>query len=768
MEENIRKAIPYFLFGISFIFFTILLRATQLQIIDHDHYHELAQENFWKSESILPKRGTIYDRNGIVLAQDIPSYQISIRLSDFFYDMDTSNDTNHSKNPNLYRARKEPREIEFNIDMNSPYMESFKKLYALLRENNYQVEYPQEIEVENPQGIKQTITTFTLDLITEEYLLKTLKKTFDKKVKQVATKLDDIANKYKKDSKKYRKEKKNIEYDYYRRPEKFLDNIPTNIALKILAREKIFDLEKLNNIEENTKSKKQSLTQNDYKGFLIERSSIREYPQGECAAQLIGSLRRPTEQEIKDAWDDINVKGSLGLEGLFDDLLQGKSGTQGIGKNNTCYRTSEKDGYNIYTTIDIKLQKIAEEALDEQRKKSYAKFQETKNGKIAGGPAIGGAAVLIHIPTGEIRVMASSPRYDNNRYKKIYTSLVQDESHPLLNRCIQYYDAVPPGSTFKVATASYGLAHKIISPYTQFECHKALYPGRKGFRCTHNHGILDVQKAIAGSCNIFFYKVGEMMSFGQLYECAYDFGFGEESGLQLAGEHKGQLPKMDPSWEKGQRRYMGMGQLWATTPIQVARLMYIVATNGIYPNLTLKAYQDKPVQLKLEDEEKYQNGQLKEKPKTHEEIVAYLNNPDREQSNQITCMQRKLNYPPEIWKYIHKGMREVLTWYESTDRYGSARKIEESLGSTVKIAAKTGTAQVEKWVDASGSIQRYNKEKAKNGEIFKKTLDHAWFAGYAPYDNPQYAFAVLIELGGSGGTYAGPVIDKIFKAIYGN
>jgi len=769
MEENIKKSTSYFLIGISIVFFIILLRAVQLQIIDHEYYEMLAQDNFWKNEIVLPKRGTIYDRNGIVLAQDIPSYQLLICLSDLFYDMDISNDRKHIKNPQAYPARKEPEEIKYTIDMESPYMESFKKLYALLRENNYKVEYSQKIELENSNGIKEPITEYTLDLITEEYLLEKLEKVFDKKVKQVATKLDDIAKKYKKGSKKYKKEKRNIEYDYYRRPEKFLDNIPANIALKILAKEKIFDWEKLENIEENIK-KKQSLTHNEYKGFVIQRSFIREYPQGECAAQLIGTLRKPTEQEIKESKDEIDFKGSFGLEGLFDSSLQGNSGTQEIGRDGTQRPSFEEDGHNIYTTIDIKLQKIAEETLDEQRNKSYDAFQRTKtSSKISGGPAIGGAAVLIHIPTGEIRVMASSPRYDNNRLKKIYDSLKYNESHPLLNRCIQYHNAIPPGSTFKVATASYGLAHNIISPYTQFDCRGALefYPDgrKKSFRCTHHHGTLDVEEAIAGSCNIFFYKVGEMMSFDQLYDCASDFGFGEKSGLELAGENEGEIPRKDPEWERGQRRFMGMGQLWATTPIQVARLMYIVATNGIYPNLTLKAYEDDPIQVKLKEEEQYQSGQLGEKPKTHEEIVAYIN---KEKSNQITCMQKRLNYSSNVWRYIHQGMRGVLVWNEGTnDRRGSAYSLGRRLDPTVKIAAKTGTAQVTKYRDAYGNLQKYDKQKIATGEIKAVNIDHAWFAGYAPYENPEYAFAILIELGGSGGTYAGPVIEKILKAIYG-
>jgi penicillin-binding protein 2 len=269
--------------------------------------------------------------------------------------------------------------------------------------------------------------------------------------------------------------------------------------------------------------------------------------------------------------------------------------------------------------------------------------------------------------------------------------------------------------------------------------------------------MLDVVKAIAGSCNIFFYQVGEKMTYEQLCECASDFGFGEKSGLGLAGEHRGLIYKNDQT--SGLRRYMGMGQKCDTTPIQVARLMYIVATNGIYPNLTLKAYEDDPIQVKLEKEEKYQNGQLGEKPKTHEEIVAYIN---KEKSNQITCMQKRLNYPSNVWRYIHQGMREVLTW-----NHGSASSLGGRLDPTVKIAAKTGTAQIEKYRDAYGNFQKYDKQKEATGEIKQVMIDNAWFAGYAPYENPEYAFAILIELGGTGAIYAGPVIEKILKAIYG-
>ena len=274
--------------------------------------------------------------------------------------------------------------------------------------------------------------------------------------------------------------------------------------------------------------------------------------------------------EDKSYYENDRV-GSFGIESVFEFALRGTYGSRAEGRGNFQFEEPAIDGKNIYLSLDSHLQRISEQALDQAVEKS-------KSG-------IGGSVIFIHIPTGEIRVMATSPRYDNNRYRQDYTQLLEDPKNPLTNRCFAYNTPIPPGSTFKIAVALYALQHGFITPSTTYICQGCLYRrnGKRVFKCSHKPGgcgPVNVVSAIQNSCNVFFYQVGEIMGYEHLKKCAETFGFTKKSGMGFNEEFPGRIPKKTRDWGKGMDRFFGIGQQIEATPLQVANLMVTVTQKG--------------------------------------------------------------------------------------------------------------------------------------------------------------------------------------------
>ncbi len=320
-----------------------------------------------------------------------------------------------------------------------------------------------------------------------------------------------------------------------------------------------------------------------YKGFSIYKGISRDYPKKTLASHILGNMGEINREEYIQREKDYRMTdlvGRSGIEKVFENKLRGARGSiVDLRDSQMQFSDPPTDGMDLYLTIDSELQETAELALDESIKRASS--------------AVGGGAVFIDIKTGEILVLATSPRYDNNRYRADYNHLIQLPEKPLENRAIYNGNPAPPGSIFKVITSLAVLEEKVASPSQVVYCRGYLHNPR-AFRCTHHHSFINLKDSITQSCNIYFYKVGEALGESRLHQWGEWFGFGKRVGISLPGESKGFLPSaawkrkaFNEGWNKGNSRMLAIGQLLEATPLQVARAMALVANEGAVPAVKL-------------------------------------------------------------------------------------------------------------------------------------------------------------------------------------
>lgn len=362
--------------------------------------------------------------------------------------------------------------------------------------------------------------------------------------------------------------------------------------------------------------------------------------------------------------------GFSGVEQYYDGYLRGQSGGQLLEVDSTNKVVgflgirNPLHGQSISLTIDSRMQKYAFEALKGRR----------------------GAIIMMDSNTGEIIVFAVRPSFNvNHMIRKINISrILNDSRHVLLNRGIQSTYAI--GSVFKPILSSMALEEEKIVPSTTFVCNHVFSLGNFKFRCTGNHGKLDLVHALVHSCNIYFYNVGLKVGIDKMSKWAPEFGFGRLTGIDLPYEKKGVFPSR--KWKKKNRNLpwypgdtvntsIGQGFIQAT-PLQTVVAMSIFANQG---------YKVKPYLLK-------KVGDLES---------SFV------QRDLIPMSEKTL-------EIVAKDLRKVVS-----SSYGTARILDEV---DLKVSGKTGTAQ----------------NPGKN---------HGWFVGFFPSDKPKYTFCVFLEHGAS-------------------
>ena len=446
-------------------------------------------------------------------------------------------------------------------------------------------------------------------------------------------------------------------------------------------------------------------------GLVLAPVYSRYYPHGKLAAHIIGYAGSSGKLPIgpinfnDPLWADTD--GRSGLEKLYNEKLTGMAGMKKMIFDERGKKLMEEQvkrprpGGTLVTTLDLKWQQIAEKTLDEGCER--------------------GAFVVIDVITGEVLVMASRPSFDLNAFiprisGKEFNALRDDPSNPLYGRAFQ--SAYPPASAFKPIVALAALNDRVVTAQTVVDCPVAIEIGDKVFNnwSDEPEGEIDVMRAIARSCNTWFYQVGIAVGAKSFLDVARNLGYGQKTGLPLIGETPGLLP--DNEWMlKNEGRpildgdtanlSIGQGSLLAS-PLQVAQGMAGIGNGGILPKLSL-VYQ---VQDKL--------GRVTE--------VA---SPER---------RHQLNLDPYAVLVARQGMSDVVNAAGGT---GLGAQL-----SYTQLCGKTGTAQ---WGPES-----------KNQRL-------AWFAGFLPKDNPRYAFAVLYEGKPgervSGGRLAAPMVRKFFEEV---
>ena len=335
----------------------------------------------------------------------------------------------------------------------------------------------------------------------------------------------------------------------------------------------------------------------DFPGLIIEAARKREYRQSAVAPHLIGRLGEVTAEELAGDLGAAMPPGDLrrywpgdcvgrgGAEGACEELLRGARGLfqKGI-EGNFLEDIDPVPGRDVHLTLDIALQTDVEDLLDHP----------------PGGAAgrRGSAAVVLDCRTGEVLVLATAPRYDQRTFPADFADLLKDPARPLVNRAVS--GLYPLGSVFKAVTATAALHEGAITPQTSLTCEGMLDPAHPTrFRCdiyvTHGavHGTLPLRTAIQKSCNIYFYHVAELLgrqeggktdlkrARDRLMAWAGRMGLGRPTGIGLGGEPAGAIDVRDP-----RNMAVGQGEL-LVTPLQVAQMYGLVATDGLMPSLRL-------------------------------------------------------------------------------------------------------------------------------------------------------------------------------------
>ena len=313
-------------------------------------------------------------------------------------------------------------------------------------------------------------------------------------------------------------------------------------------------------------------------GVVVNVRPVRTYPNGATAAHVLGYIGEVTSADLdSDRSADLrqgDLIGKAGIEKIYDAYLRGINGGEKVSLK-TLGRSSEVrsdeetiPGKNMTLTLDLELQKAAEEALGSNA----------------------GAVVILDPSNGEVLTLVSHPSYDPNMFsgpispdqlKKLYSA-----NHPFLNRALSVY---PPGSTFKVVSLSAALESGILGPLDSFICRGFLKIGSRIARCwkSSGHGHITLLEGLVQSCDVVFYNVGLKIGPDLLHDYACKYGLGERTGIDLPGESAGLVPSSDwkkntykENWYPGDSMNFAIGQgfLWVT-PLQMANL-YSALANG--------------------------------------------------------------------------------------------------------------------------------------------------------------------------------------------
>jgi len=448
-------------------------------------------------------------------------------------------------------------------------------------------------------------------------------------------------------------------------------------------------------------------------GLTTRGIYLRTYPHGTLAAHVLGYATREGRQldsvlqNFDPLWPD--AKGREGLEATFDEQLTGKPGQLTVNVDAQGRKAPEQvtvppeAGYNVITTLDLKIQKVCEKALAEGAKR--------------------GAIVVMDPNTGDILAMASWPTFDPNQFipaptEEFYNALLNNKDHPLIPR--PYRAMYPPGSVFKVITGIGALSTGKITPETQMPGPASLQVGNivmRNWKKT-DAGMLTYAEALEQSCNTWFYQMGLRVGAKPLIEAAERFGFGARTGIPLRAEAEGRIPDND-YMRKTQGRNLSGGDIanmsigqggLLVTPLQVAQAMAIIANGGTF-------YQPRLVQ-------QVQNidGQV---------VIGY---PIR--------IKDELGIDKAILDATRKGMVLATNGGRGTAHRASLRH--------VTVAGKTGTAQ---W--GPKDKERYAAWYA--GFVPAENPKYAFAVIYE--SDPG-------ETRAHGGTVAAPIIGKVLKELF--
>ena len=507
------------------------------------------------------------------------------------------------------------------------------------------------------------------------------------------------------------------------------------VRYELALRNEITNLSSYVFIDDATDQELAAMQELNIPGLMVESTTIREY-NTTYAAHILGYVGAMNAEEYEEIYKDnedyaMDAKvGKDGFEAAFEEYLHGVDGWRldVVDKEgnivNSYYTKEPRAGNNVETTLDLRLQQVAENSLEETL--NLLRNKRTPDGDPVDGNDVQGASVVaMDVRTGEVLVCASYPSYDPNEFFEKYEEMSVDPLLPLYNRAL--YGEYPPGSTFKMVTAIAGINNHWIDINTEIY-DEGIYDKYTGFDATclkytstygmETHGLIAVRDALKVSCNYFFYELGDMMQISQIDEVAKAMGLGEHTGVEVP-EFVGSRSNVETKWDL----YTGSDAEWFRadqvmtaigqsmnrfTPMQLCVYTSTLANRGT----------------------RYKATFLKRVVSDDYTALLKFNEP---------VILSEFEISDEAYQAYSEGMQLV-----AHDENGTARDTFYYDDYPIRVCAKTGTAE-------------HDPTKS----------DHGAFVAYAPADNPEIAVVVYAEQGGHGSDMAN-IAKDIFNAYFLN
>ncbi len=443
-------------------------------------------------------------------------------------------------------------------------------------------------------------------------------------------------------------------------------------------------------------------------GVSIDATSERDYVLKELGSHVLGFLGEISRKQLDDLkhgspYAPGDPIGKTGVESICEETLRGTKGVRIFEVDAMGRKTKILDekppvpGQDVVLTIDKRLQLAAYKSM--------------------AGRA--GSVVAMDPRTGDILAMVSSPGFDPHVFLRpmapeVWKGIVEDPMHPLENRPIR--GQYSPGSVFKVIIAALALRNNFITPQDTVYCPGAYSLGDSTFKCWRRggHGNVDLVSALAQSCDVYFYVLGERLGIDRISAFCLDLGLGRPTGIEFKDELSGLVPtkewkyrRFGEQWHKGESVITAIGQGFTlVTPMQMAKVMSSVVNGGNVMTPRILA------------------------------------------STEIN-MERTLNIREADLAVIREGLKAVVE-----SEKGTARAVRDP---GFAMGGKTGTVQV---------VSGYTSHLPDQSDLPYKIRDHAWFFGFSPVENPEIVAVAIVEHGGSGSSIAAPVVRDVIKEYY--
>lgn len=659
-----------------------IVQLFNIQIIQGEEYREKSEKRMLRTENIVAPRGEIYDRNGVVLATSKLSFNV-----------------------NLYKVNVEPEEQNASIYKFIKILEkNSEKIYSTFPVNDElngfdfssedeEIKWKKEMKIPQEYNFEDTINYYV-----EKYALEKYENERDIQIKIIEVKYEANLNAYS------------------------LFNgvtIAKDISNKSVAQ-----------IEEN---------KNELYGFNVVSVPKRYYPTSTLLSHTVGYVSKINSEEYKklkeEGYNTNSVIGKSGVELTFEKYLKGTDGTKKVETDSKGNISSEtiseepKSGNSVTLTIDYRIQKVAQEALENTIKGLQDGSLTFKKQPVS--DAKSGSVVVLDCQTGEVLAMVNYPNYDTNLFvngisTKDWNELIGNSLKPMYNRAIS--GTYAPGSTYKMLVGVAGLQtgkFTVEEKYLDTGVYQHGYHP-KCWKYTENgttHGWVNVSDAIKGSCNLYFYEVGRRVGIADIVKWSKEFGLGQKTGVELPQESSGQIAGADFSaedglvspWYLGDTLSAAIGQSSNSyTPIQMANYISAIANGGKLNKVSvIKEVKDESTEISV----------------SSDEIEKYSS-----EYTGVVFEEKDLNVNQEYLNAIKVGMLSV------TNEVGGTANIVFK-NSNITVAGKTGTSQV------------------SNGS------NNGIFVGFAPYENPKITVVAVIEHGQEG-TYTANVVRPIMEEYF--